>query len=341
MPDRRFFKNQGPFSLEQLASKLSVEIHGSADAAFQIDDVAPLNIAEASDLSFLDNIKYRDQFRATKAGACIVSPEFIADAPEGMVLLLSHTPYKTYALAAQTFYPDCLQEGIVSPNAYIDPSAEVGEGCVVDSGAVIEADVRIGKGTHVESGAVIKAGTLIGDHCKIGACSTVSHAVIGDYVRLYPGVRVGQDGFGFAPDPAGHVKVPQLGRVIIEDHVEIGANTTIDRGSGPDTVIGQGTWIDNLVQIGHNVKIGQGCVIVAQVGISGSTVIEDFVMFGGQVGVAGHLHIGSGARIGAQSGVMRDVPPGEEQLGSPAVSTKQFMRQTVALNRLIKRKKDA
>jgi UDP-3-O-[3-hydroxymyristoyl] glucosamine N-acyltransferase len=131
------------------------------------------------------------------------------------------------------------------------------------------------------------------------------------------------------------VKVPQLGRVIIEDHVEIGANTTIDRGAGPDTVIGAGTWIDNLVQIGHNVKIGRGCVIVSQVGISGSTVIEDYAMLGGQAGVAGHLHIGQGARIAAQSGVMRSIPAGEEQMGSPAMPSKQFMRQVAALKRLI------
>ena len=162
--------------------------------------------------------------------------------------------------------------------------------------------------------------------------------MIGDHVSIYRGAMIGQDGFGFAIDPAGFVKVPQLGRVIIEDHVEIGANTTIDRGAGPDTVIGQGTWIDNLVQIGHNVQIGRGCVIVAQVGISGSTRIDDFVMIGGQAGVAGHLHIASGARIGAQSGVMRNIPAGEQQMGSPSIPTKQFMRQTATLNKLTKKK---
>ena len=161
--------------------------------------------------------------------------------------------------------------------------------------------------------------------------------MIGSYSRLYPGVRVGQDGFGFAIDPAGHVKVPQLGRVIIEEHVEIGANTTIDRGAGPDTVIGQGTWIDNLVQIGHNVKIGRGCIIVSQVGISGSTVLGDFVAVGGQVGIAGHLQIGSGVRIAAQSGIMKDIPAGDEVMGSPAVPIRQYMKQVAFLKRLVKK----
>ena len=155
---------------------------------------------------------------------------------------------------------------------------------------------------------------------------------------VYTLARIGQDGFGFAIDPAGFVKVPQLGRVIIEDSVEIGANTTIDRGAGPDTVIGQGTWIDNLVQIGHNVKIGKGCVIVSQAGISGSTIIDDFVMIGGQAGIAGHLHVGSGAKVAAQSGIMRNIPAGEEQMGYPALPMKQFMRQIATLNRLSKKK---
>ncbi len=152
-------------------------------------------------------------------------------------------------------------------------------------------------------------------------------------------MRVGQDGFGFAIDAAGHVRVPQLGRVLIHDGVQIGANTTIDRGAGPDTIIGAGTWIDNLVQIGHNVQIGRGCIIVAQVGISGSTVLEDFVALGGQTGVAGHLRIGSGAQVAAQSGVMRDIPVGESQMGSPAVPSKTHMRQLATLKQLIKKNK--
>lgn len=320
MADPRFFTNAGPFSLSEIL-KISGASCDATDGSFE--DVAPLDQAEPGHVSFLDNVKYKDQFRTTKAGAVFVDAGMAEHTPNGVLALVSDNPYKAYALTAQAFYPDQEATGNIAKTAVIHDTAKIGKNCTIEDCAVI--------GAHVE----------IGDYCRIGPHSSISHAIIGNHVRLYPGVRVGQDGFGFAPDPAGFVKVPQLGRVIIEDHVEIGANTTIDRGAGPDTVIGQGSWIDNLVQIGHNVKIGRGCVLVAQVGISGSTVIEDYVMIAGQSGVAGHLRVGKGAKIGAQSGVMRDVPPGEQYLGAPAIPAKEFMRQVASLKRLIQNKKTA
>lgn len=321
MVDHRFFAKTQEKTLAEIAALSGAQLHDEARfSAVVIRDVAPLDVAGQGDLSFLDNRKYRDQFTQTQASACFVRPEMAEGAPEGVALLLTKTPYKAYALAAQAFYPQGNPKG---------------DETVIEEGAIVKPGAEIGTGSWIESGAVIGENVKIGAHCRIGANAVVSHALIGDHVRIYPGAMIGQDGFGFAIDPHGFVKVPQLGRVIIEDHVEIGANTTIDRGAGPDTVIGAGTWIDNLVQIGHNVKIGRGCVIVSQVGISGSTVIEDYAMLGGQAGVAGHLHIGQGARIAAQSGVMRSIPAGEEQMGSPAMPSKQFMRQVAALKRLI------
>lgn len=337
MADKRFFTSHGPFTLAEIAKLSGAQLGDGADPDYKLNDMAPLSTAGANELSFLDNRKYRDQFTKTKAGACFVAPELAGLAPKGLNLLISQHPYKSYALAAQAFYPDNKPEAHISPAAHIDDTASLGQNCTVEVGAVIGAGVKIGKECWIEAGAVIRDNVEIGNHCRIGANATISHALIADYVRLYPGVRVGQDGFGFAIDPAGHVKVPQLGRVIIEDHVEVGANTAIDRGTGPDTIIGQGTCIDNLVQIGHNVKIGKGCVIVAQVGISGSSVIEDYAAFGGQAGVAGHLTVGKGAQVAAQSGVIRDVPPGETQMGTPALPMKQFMRHIATLNRLIKK----
>ena len=155
-------------------------------------------------------------------------------------------------------------------------------------------------------------------------------------MSIFPGVRIGQEGFGFAVDKSGHVRVPQLGRVLIEDDVEIGANTTVDRGAGPDTVIGQGCRIDNLVQIAHNVRIGRGTMIAAQAGIAGSATIGDFVLIGGQVGVLGHLTVGDGVRLVGQSGIIRDIEPGETYAGSPAVPVRQWHRQTAQLARLAK-----
>ncbi|MCB9973142.1 MAG: UDP-3-O-(3-hydroxymyristoyl)glucosamine N-acyltransferase [Rhodospirillales bacterium] len=320
MADKTFFDNKGPFSLEEILSKTkAVATAGGLDPARLFSDVAPLDKAGAGHVSFLDNIKYRDQFAQTQAGACFCTEDMVAFAPESALCLVTKTPYKAYALAAQMFYPIVNEQGAISPHAVIEEGAEIGENTVIEAGAVIGRNVKIGS------------------YCWIGANASISHAHIGDYTRIYPGVRIGQDGFGFAIDPAGHVKVPQLGRVMIGSHVEIGANSCVDRGAGPDTVIGDGTWIDNLVQIGHNVKIGRGCILIAQSGIAGSTVLEDYAVVAAQGGVAGHLRIGMGAQIGAQSGVMRDVAAGEKVLGSPAQPIKEYMRQVAFLKKAIKK----
>lgn len=337
MADPRFFNNRGPFTLQELAGLTGAELSAGADAGHKTSDVAPLSLAGPDQLSFLDNVKYKADFMATKAGACFVAADMVAFAPSGTALLVHANPYKAYALAAQAFYPAEKLEEFISDKAVIDPSALIGPGCCIEGFAVIEAGVELGAGCTIESGAIIKRNVKIGAHCRIGSNAVISHAEIGAHVSIYRGACVGQDGFGFAIDPAGFVKVPQLGRVIIGDHVEIGANTTIDRGAGPDTVIGSGTWIDNLVQIGHNVRIGRGCVIVSQVGISGSTVLDDYVMVGGQAGITGHLKIGKGAKVAAQSGVMRDVDAGDQVMGSPAIPSRQHMRQVAALSKLVKK----
>lgn len=334
MADPRFFKRASPRTLGEIAAFCSAKLANENDAGVMIEDVAPLSSASKGHITFLDNVKYKEQMRACRATACILHPKMAGFAPDGLALLLSEAPYKAYALTAQAFYPKAAPRRDISDKAVIHPTVELKGNIVVHPFAVIKEGARIGEGTVIHSGAVIGDNVVIGKNCIIGACASLSHALIGDGVTLYPGVRIGQDGFGFAIDPSGHVKVPQLGRVIIGDHVEVGANTTIDRGAGPDTVIGAGTWIDNLVQIGHNVTIGKGCVIVAQAGISGSTEIGDFVVIAGQVGIAGHLKIGSGARIGAKAGVMRDVEAGQEVLGQPAVPAKEFMRQVATLRKL-------
>lgn len=333
MADPRFFTKNGPFTLGQLAAKIGVDLPaGGAD--LMISDVAPLDQAGPDHLSFVDNPKYHDQFRATKAGVCLVRPDMADQVPSGTLALVTKQPYKHYAMIAQMFYDTGVFVPAVSDRAVIDPSATLGSGCRVDAGVVIGAHAKIGEGVWIEPNAVIGPSVEIGDGCRIGANTSVYCAVIGQKTRIYPGARIGQDGFGFAMDPSGFVKVPQLGRVIIGNGCEIGANTCIDRGAGPDTIIGDGTWIDNLVQIGHNVKIGRSCVLVSQVGIAGSTVVEDFVAMGGQVGVAGHLRIGSGAQIAAQSGIMSDVEKGVTMMGYPAEPKVQFMRSTAALRRL-------
>ena len=338
MADPRFFSVAGPFTVEEIARRTGAAVGGAGKADLGLRDVAALETAGPEELSFLDNRKYIDAFRRTGAGAVFVQPALAGSAPAGTTLLLTEQPYRAYAVAAQAFYPEPPPVPGVAASAVIDPTARLGEGTSVEANAVIGAKVEIGKRCVIGANCVIGVGTVLADDVRLGANVSISHALIGARVRLYPGVRIGQDGFGFALDPAGFVKLPQLGRVIIGDDVEIGANSTVDRGAGPDTVIGAGTMIDNLVQIGHNVQIGRGCVLVAQVGISGSTRLGDYVMVGGQGGLAGHLTIGSGARIAAQAGIMRDVAPGETVMGYPAVPIKEFFRQVAVLQRLASKK---
>ncbi len=338
MTDSRFFANHGPFALSELAVVAGGDLSVGADPKMLLCDVAPLSLAGPQQLSFLDNRKYLAEFESSLAGACIVAPGMVKYAPTGMALIICAQPYKAYALVAQKFYPRPRHTGAICAGASVDPTAKLGKDVCVSPGAVIGVGAEIGSGSYIGPNAVIGDRVMIGADAWIGPMTSVFCALIGDNVTLHPGVRIGQDGFGFAPDPAGFIKVPQLGRVIIQDNCDIGANTTVDRGTGSDTVIGEGTWIDNLVQIAHNVRIGRRCIIAAQTGISGSTEIGDFVMIGGQAGLTGHLKIGDGAMIAAQSGVMRDVAPRERVAGSPAMPAKQYFREVASLARIAKPK---
>jgi UDP-3-O-[3-hydroxymyristoyl] glucosamine N-acyltransferase len=338
MADPRFFTNAGPFPLSRLAEIGEAELAAGVDPDRAIADVAPLDRAGADDVSFLDNRKYVGQFEASGAGACVVDPAFADRAPPGMALLLSPKPYRSYALIAQAFYPRPSAVPGIHAAAVVDPTAVVDDTAEIGPGAVIGAHAAVGPRTRIAANAVVDAGVEIGMDGTIGANASLSHCRIGDRVTIYPGVRIGQDGFGFAMDASGHVKVPQLGRVIVEDDVEIGANTTIDRGAGPDTVIGRGAMIDNLVQIGHNVTVGSGAVIVAQAGVAGSAKIGRFAALGAQSGVVGHITVGDGGRLAAKSGAMRDIEPGAEHGGLPAMPIRQYFRMQTQLLKLLKNK---
>lgn len=338
MADRRFFVNRGPFSIETVAKLAGATLGPGVDPARMLVDVAALETATGGEVTFFDNPRYLASFRATRAGACLVAPKYAGQVPSGTVALVTATPYKAYARVAAAFYPPPALRPGIHARATVDSTASLGADCQVDAGAVIEAGASIGARCWIGANAVVGANVVLGSDCRIGPLVSLSHCLVGDRVVFHAGARIGQDGFGFAPDPAGHVKVPQIGRVVIGDDCDIGANTTIDRGAGPDTVIGPGSWIDNLVQIGHNVQIGRGCIIVALAGVSGSTKLGDFVALGGQSGLAGHLRIGTGAQIAAQSGVMGDVPAGETWSGAPAVPIREHFRQIAQVQRLAREK---
>jgi UDP-3-O-[3-hydroxymyristoyl] glucosamine N-acyltransferase len=336
----RFFQPGSAPSLAEVASWCGATLASAADASRVIRDVAALDPAGPSDLTFLDNPRYLDALKRTRAGAALVHPRFASAAPIGCAVLITHEPYRAMATVMTKLYPTAVKPGSVfgetgvSPMAFVHPSARLEAGVVVDPGAVIGRRAEIGAGTVIGPNAVIGPEVRIGRDGSIGASTTIAAALIGDRVIIHPGAHIGQDGFGFALGARGHLKVPQIGRVIIQDDVEIGAGVTIDRGANRDTVIGEGAKIDNLVQIGHNVVIGRHAVLVSQSGVSGSSVIGDFAALGGQAGIAGHLTIGAGAQVAAAAGVMTDIPAGEKWCGAPARPIREFFRQVAAVKRL-------
>lgn len=336
MADSRFFHNAGAISLADIAASTGA-VAPAAQAALRFCDVAPLEQAGKDDISFLDNTKYLAAFEASKAGACFVRAKFAGRAPAGMITLITEEPYYAYALAAQAFYPTLAVIPGVSPQAQVAASATLGKGVRVDAGAVIGERASIGNGCWIGANSVIGDGVEIGDGAHIGALCSVSHASIGARTILHRGVHIGQDGFGFAPGKKGVAKVPQLGRALIGRDVEIGSGTCIDRGAGPDTMVGDFCKIDNMVQIGHNVQIGRFTMIAAQTGIAGSTSIGDGVLIGGQVGIAGHLRIESGAKIAACSGVMTDIPAGAAYGGAPALAIREWHRQTATIAKIARK----
>ncbi len=333
--DARFFRRSGPHSLAAVARTAC----GIADELdLLLDSVAPLQTAGPNEVSFLDNRHYASALDQTSAGAVIVHPDMAARVPAGTVAIRTTEPYAAWARVAALFYPlppvrpGIHPSAIVAEDALVDPSAEIGPLSVIEAGAEIGPSCRIGPYANIGSGVIV------GPDCRIGTHASLSHAILGARVYVYPGARIGQEGYGFACTRDGFLSIPQLGRAILEDDVEVGANTTIDRGSSQDTVIGAGSRLDNLVQIGHNVILGRCCVIVAQVGISGSTVLEDFVRVGGQAGIAGHIRIGQTAEIGAQAGVISDIVPGAKMLGSPAQPIKEFFRQVATLKTMARKR---
>ena len=311
-----------------------------ADLDLVIRGVAAIDRATPGALTFLDNPRYSGDLASTRASAVLLSPRLVDKAPKGCITLTTVEPYRAFADVLTRLFPAAARPGPifgetgVSPHASVHPAAHLEQGVTIDPGAVIGPGAEIGSGAVIGPNAVIGPLVRIGRDSVIGGNCTIYCALIGDRVVIHPGSHIGQDGFGFAMGAAGHKKVPQVGRVIIQDDVEIGAGTTIDRGANRDTIIGEGSKIDNLVQIGHNVVIGRHCVIVAQVGISGSTTVGDFVAIGGQAGLTGHLKIGPGAQIAAQAGVMTDVPAQERWGGAPAQPMREFFKEVAAVRKL-------
>jgi UDP-3-O-[3-hydroxymyristoyl] glucosamine N-acyltransferase len=331
-----FFFNRGRgLTVREIAALTGAEPQPGADLDRRITGAAP------HDLAFLDKPKYAVQLSASGAGVCLTTKRHAGGAPAHVSVLCVAEPYRAFVEVTRTLFPDAIRPSSlfetsgVATGAFVHPSARLESGVTIDPGVVIGPRAEIGTGTVINAGAVIGPKVRIGRDCAIGANASITNSLIGDRVVVHPGCSIGQDGFGYVMGAAGHRKVLQVGRVILQDDVEIGAGTTIDRGANRDTVIGEGTKIDNLVQIGHNVSIGRHCIIVSQCGISGSVVIEDHVILAGQVGLPDNVTIGEGAIVGAQSGVMSDIPAGERWLGYPAMRGREFLRNMMALRQWV------
>lgn len=343
MADPRFYDNRGPYTLAEVCAKAGVELPAGADGAAKIDDLASLSGAAASHLAFFADEGAGTEFTQTAAGFCFVPVKIrkAVEPPAHLVTVACASVQHAFAAAANLFYPEWNLDDWPRQRTPVDPSAEIGEHVVLGPGVVVGAHARIGDGTRIAPNTVIGRGVAIGRDCEIGSNVSISHAYLGDRLLILPGAQIGQPGFGFASNAEGHIKIPQLGRVIVQDKVEIGACTTIDRGALGDTVIGEGTKIDNLVQIGHNTHIGRHCVFVGLVGVAGSVTLGDFVVLGAQAGVADHARVGSGARIAGRGAAVpgQELEGGRDYGGLPAKPVKEWMRELHAVSALVKKPK--
>lgn len=340
MTDDRFFQRAGPFPLGEIAAHVGAEMDNNSSADFLIRDVSNLDTAEAGEISLYSDVKYAAAFAKTRASVVITDKKLSAHKHNGTWLLLSPNPRLAFAQVGHLFYPPAALTPGLQPSVPVHATATVGQGTQIGPGGVIRANAKVGANCNIGPNVIIGQGVEIGDYCTIGPNCVISHALVGSRVVFGPNVSIGNAGFSFVPSAKGLLRVPQLGRVLIEDDVEFGASCVVDRGAIGDTQIGRGCRFDSLIHVAHNVKLGPFCIVAAQTGFAGSTTIGAGVLIGGQAGIGDHLTIGAGARLSGRAGVTRDIAPGETVGGYPAQPIKQWHRQVAWLKRAVGKKAD-
>ncbi len=340
MTELVFFPPSQMITASAIAALVGADLPNSDQSEYPISGIAPLSGGGEGLLVYAEGRRQAGAVSQLAAGAILCPAALIEHVPQGIAVLVSKRPRADFGAVGRVLFPSAIRpepltgETGVSPAAHVSSDAQIEPGAVVEAGAVIGRGALIGSGTVIAPNAVIGPLVTIGRDSYIGPGACVIAALIGNRVSIHAGTHIGQDGFGYVPGTSGLEKQPQIGRVIIQDDVEIGAGSTIDRGAMDDTVVGEGTKIDNLVQIAHNVRIGRHCAIAAHCGISGSVVVGDYVMLGGRVGLADHLTVGDGAQLAANAGVMHDVPAGGRWAGAPAKPVKEFFREVAAIKSL-------
>ena len=328
MIDKDFYNNVGPFSLSYLAKRLGADFKGNGDVI--IEDIATIDLALPNEITFFSNKKYEEYLEKTKAGVVIVNEAFCKELKKN--ILFFEDPYLGMAKIANIFYPEYEYQNFFFKKEDHSKTLDNSVKCSINS--FVHKDATIGRNCIIGVSSIIGPGVKIGDNCIIGDNVSIYFSKLGDNVKIYQGSKIGGEGFGFIAKKEIFKKIPQLGRVIIRNNVEIGCNSTVDRGSIGDTIISENTMIDNMVHLGHNVKIGKNCIIAAMTGISGSTLIGNQVIIGGQVGISGHLKIGDNVKIAAKSGVMKNVEENSTIGGYPAENIIDWHRTTIASRKL-------
>ena len=326
MSNNFFFKNKGPFSIKKIIETCRGKAPSEVFSNIKIQNIIDLFRAKENEITFLNSIKYKEKSLKSKATACITNKNLTKCLPENCIKIIVDNVLLSAAKVSKLFYPesdfDHLDQTLISSEQIKDKYINVKFG----KNVLIGDNVQIGRNTVIGNNSTIEHDVRIGENCSIGSFVVIKNSVLENEVHIKDGVKIGSKGFGFIPDKSKNFRIPHFGKVLLKKGVEIGSGTTIDRGSVSDTVLGENTFVDNLVQIGHNVKVGNNCMIVSQVGIAGSTVIGDNVVIGGQAGISGHLKIGNNVKIGGNSGVIKDIPDNKKVMGYPSMDFKKFVK---------------